>query len=150
MSKILRFTKFSLRDLLMAAGPAAIAIIATCLLAYWLVDPSPPKRITFSTGQENSAYEAIGKRYADALAKFDIQVKLTPSLGSQENLQRLKAPESGVDIAFVQSGSTEQREAESRGLVSLGSLFTEPVWLFMREAKSVNQLVQLKGLKINV
>ncbi|MGH8808543.1 MAG: TAXI family TRAP transporter solute-binding subunit [Noviherbaspirillum sp.] len=150
MPKILRFTKFSPRDLLVAAGPAAIAIIVTCLLAYWLVDPSPPKRMTLSTGQENSAYEAIGKKYADALANFDIRVSLTPSLGSQENLQRLKDAESGVDIAFVQSGSTEQAEAESRGLVSLGSLFTEPVWLFMREAKAVSQLTQLNGMRINV
>jgi uncharacterized protein len=150
MPKILRFTKFSIRDLLVAAGPAAIAIIITCLLAYRLVDPSPPKHITLSTGQENSAYEAIGKKYADALGKFGIQVNLTPSLGSQDNLQRLASADSDVDIAFVQSGSSEHAEAESRGLVSLGSLFTEPVWLFMREQKAISQLAQLKGMKINV
>lgn len=36
------------------------------------------------------------------------------------------------------------------GLVSLGSLFTEPVWLFIRDKKSITQLTQLKRLKINV
>lgn len=148
--KILKFTRFSLRDFLVAAGPAAIAVAATCLLAYWLVDPSPPSTVTLSTGQENSAYEALGKRYAEALAKSGIRVILKPSLGSQENLQHLKDDGSGVDIAFVQSGSTEQEEAERKGLVSLGSLFTEPVWLFLRSAKNVNHLTQLKGLKINV
>lgn len=150
MPKILTFTRFSLRDFLVAAGPAALAVIVTCLLAYWLVDPSPPERIRLSTGQENSAYEAFGKKYASALARFDIDVILEPSLGSQENLQRLNNPRSGIDIAFVQSGSTEHAEAERRGLVSLGSLFTEPVWLFLREGKNIGHLAQLKGLKINV
>lgn len=148
MPKIFNFTRFSLRDFLVAAGPAAIAVVATCLLAYWLVDPSPPSQVNLATGQENSAYEAFGKKYADALGRFGIQVRLVPSLGSQENLQRLK--DEAVDIAFVQSGSTEHEEAERKGLVSLGSLFTEPVWLFLRDKKHVDQLTQLKGLKINV
>ncbi|HJV75617.1 MAG TPA: TAXI family TRAP transporter solute-binding subunit [Noviherbaspirillum sp.] len=150
MPKILKFTRFSLRDFFVAAGPAAVAVIATCFLAYWLVDPSPPSQVSLSTGQDNSAYEAFGKKYADALARFDIRVTLIPSLGSQQNLQRLNDPESGVDIAFVQSGSTEHEEAERRGMVSLGSLFTEPVWLFLREKKNIGQLAQIKGLKINV
>jgi TRAP-type uncharacterized transport system substrate-binding protein len=153
MPKILKFTKFSLRDFLVAAGPAVIAILATCLLAYWLVDPSPPSVVTLATGQDNSAYQALGKRYAAALAKHDIRVIQQDSLGSQENLQRLKDPASRVDIAFVQSGSTEQEEAERVGLVSLGSLFTEPVWLFLRSdrgGRNVTHLTQLKGLKINV
>jgi TRAP transporter TAXI family solute receptor len=150
MSKILKFTRFSVRDFLVAAAPTAIVIALICALAYWLVDPSPPSRVTMSTGQEQSAYEEFGKKYADALGKFQIKVVLKPSLGSQENLQRLKDPESGIDIAFVQSGSTEQAEAERKGLVSLGSLFTEPVWLFFRSDRNINQLTQLKGLKINV
>jgi TRAP-type uncharacterized transport system substrate-binding protein len=150
MPKMLKFTRFSLRDFLIAAGPAALAVLATCLLAYWLVDPSPPSTVTLSTGQDNSAYETLGKKYAAALARYDIRVVQKPSLGSHENLQRLGNPDSGVDIAFVQSGSTEHEAAERSGLVSLGSLFTEPVWLFMRSAKNVQQLTQLKGLKINV
>ncbi len=150
MPKILKFSRFSLRDFLVAAGPAAVAIAITGLLGYWLVDPSPPSQVTLSTGQENSAYEALGKKYAGALAKFGVRVELRPSLGSQENLLRLKDAQSGVDIAFVQSGSTEQEEAERKGLVSLGSLFTEPVWLFLRSSKNVAHLTQLKGMKINV
>ncbi|HZW12268.1 MAG TPA: TAXI family TRAP transporter solute-binding subunit [Noviherbaspirillum sp.] len=148
MPKILHFTRFSLRDFLVAAGPAAIAVIATCLLAYWLVDPSPPSHVSLATGQDNSAYEVFGKKYLEKLAKLGIKVQLAPSLGSQENLQRLK--EDAVDLAFVQSGTTEQEEAERKGLVSLGSLFTEPVWLFLREKKNVDRLTQLRGLKINV
>jgi TRAP-type uncharacterized transport system substrate-binding protein len=150
MPKILRFTTFSIRDFLVAFGPAALLIAAVCLLAYRIVDPAPPRQVVMSTGQENSAYEEFGKKYAEALRKFDVHLTLKPSPGSEENLQRLRDAASGVDIAFVQSGSTEQAEAERKGLVSLGSLFTEPVWLFFRSEKKITQLKHLKGLRVNV
>ncbi len=150
MPKIFRFTAFSLRDLLITAGPAALAIVLVCYLAYRLIDPSPPTHVTISTGQENGAYEQFAKKYADALGRQGITVTLKSSPGSQENLRRLKDPQSDVDIAFVQSGSTESDEAERTGLISLGSLFTEPVWLFYRGTKNIQQLTQLKGLRINV
>lgn len=150
MPKILKFSRLSVRDLLVAAGPVTIAILVTCVLAYWLVDPAPPKTVVLATGQENSAYEALGQKYADALSKFDMHVTLKRSLGSQENMQHLNDPESGIDIAFVQGGSTLSEDLQRQGLVSLGSLFTEPVWLFLREGKHVNRLTQLKGMKINV
>ncbi len=148
MSKILAFTRFSVRDLLATAGPTVLLIGAVCAIAYWLVDPAPPHQVALSTGQENSAYEEFGKKYAAALAQHQIQVSLKRSLGSQENLQSLN--QGAVDIAFVQSGSTEQAEAERKGLVSLGSLFTEPVWLFLRDSAEVKQLTQLRGMKINL
>jgi TRAP-type uncharacterized transport system substrate-binding protein len=151
MPKIFKnFTEISLRDLLVTVGPATALVIAICVVAYKLIDPSPPNHVTIATGQENSSYDVFGKRYAKALAKYHINATLKPSLGSQENLQRLNDPKAGIDIAFVQSGSTEQAEAERRGLVSLGSLFTEPIWLFFREGRDLTQLTQLKGLKVNV
>jgi TRAP transporter TAXI family solute receptor len=148
MSKIRKFTQFSVRDLVATAGPTVLTIVALCALAYLLVDPSPPRSVTMGTGQENSAYEEFGKQYAARLARHGIKVTLQRSLGSQDNLQHLN--EGKVDIAFVQSGSTEQAEAQRKGLVSIGSLFTEPVWLFLREEAQVTQLTQLKGLKINL
>ncbi|MNK19494.1 NMT1/THI5 like protein [compost metagenome] len=148
MSKILAFSRFSVRDFLATAGPTLLLVGAFCALAYWLVDPAPPRQVSLSTGQDNSAYEEFGKKYVATLAKHGIKVTLQPSLGSQDNLQRLNSGK--TDIAFVQSGSTEHEDAERHGLISLGSLFTEPVWLFMREGKAVTELAQLKGMKINL
>ncbi|MGK5062730.1 TAXI family TRAP transporter solute-binding subunit [Janthinobacterium sp. LB3P112] len=148
MSKILAFSRFSVRDFLATAGPTLLLVGAFCALAYWLVDPAPPRQVSLSTGQDNSAYEEFGKKYAATLARHGIKVSLQPSLGSQDNLQRLNS--GTTDIAFVQSGSTEHDDAERHGLISLGSLFTEPVWLFMREDKAVTELTQLKGMKINL
>lgn len=150
MPRIFNFTKFSLRDFIVTAGPPLMLILALCFLAYRFIDPAPPKQVSISTGQENSAYEEFAKKYALILAKQDIKLSLKASQGSHENLQRLSDPASGVDIAFVQSGSIDQAEAERKGLVSLGSLFTEPVWLFIRDKKNVTQISQLKRLKINV
>jgi TRAP transporter TAXI family solute receptor len=148
MSKIRKFSQFSFRDLVAAAGPTILLIAGACVVAYLLVDPSPPRHVTLATGQENSAYEEFGKRYAALLAKQGVEVKLVRSLGSQENLQLLG--DGKVDIAFVQSGSTSEEQSERRGLESLGSLFTEPVWLFLRDPVKVDKLTDLKGLKINV
>jgi TRAP transporter TAXI family solute receptor len=148
MSRIRKFSQFSFRDLVVTAGPTILLIAGLCALAYVIVDPAPPRHVSIATGQENSAYEEFGKKYASALAKDGIKVALSRSLGSQDNLQRLN--DGKVDVAFVQSGSTNEAEAQRKGLVSLGSLFTEPVWLFLREPVKVTQLNQLKGLKINL
>ncbi len=150
MPKIFDFTRFSLRDLLATALPALLFIVIACGIIYLVADPSPPSHIRISTGQSNGAYEFFGKKYTAALARHHIHAELVPSLGSSQNLQRLTDPASHIDIGFVQSGSTEQDEAERRGLISLGSLFTEPIWLFYREPKDITQLTQLRGLKINV
>ena len=149
MSKILAFTRFSLRDLFATATPTIIVIAAALIAAYLIIDPAPPRQVSLGSGQENSAYENIGRKYQAAMKKHGIAVTLQTSHGSGENLRRLN--EGKVDIAFVQSGSTNEVEAERKGLISLGSLFTEPVWLFMREQKKpITSLTQLKGLKINL
>ncbi|MES2261292.1 MAG: TAXI family TRAP transporter solute-binding subunit [Pseudomonadota bacterium] len=148
MSKILAFTRFSVRDLVVTATPTILIIAAVCIVSYLLVDPTPPRTVILSTGQENGAYEAFGKKYAAALARHGVQVELRRSLGSVDNLHRLNKGE--VDIGFVQSGTTNLDEAERRGLVSVGSLFTEPVWLFLRDDVKVDELTQLRGLKINL
>ena len=99
MSKIRKFTQFSFRDLIAATSPTVLAIVALCALAYLLVDPTPPRKVTLATGQENSAYEELGKRYAELLRKQGVEVTLVRSLGSQENLGSLKAGK--VDIAYI-------------------------------------------------
>jgi len=148
ISRIRKFTQFSLRDLVATAGPTILLVAGLCVLAYVIVDPAPPRQVRLATGQENSAYEAFGKQYAARLARDHIKVTLVRSLGSQDNLQQLQ--EGAVDVAFVQSGSTDEAAAQRKGLVSLGSLFTEPVWLFLREDVKATQLTELKGLKINL
>jgi TRAP-type uncharacterized transport system substrate-binding protein len=151
--KLGKFSLVSLRDLLVASLPTILLVLAACVVAYVVVDPAPPRHVILATGQENSAYEEFGRKYAALLAREGIKTELQPSLGSEDNLQRLL--DGKADIAFVQSGSTSEARAERANLMSLGSLFTEPVWLFLREGDKrhkldVRSLTQLKGLRINL
>jgi len=148
VSTIRGFSLISLRDLLVASGPTIVLVALACFIAWLVVDPAPPRSVRLATGQENSAYETFGKRYAQDLTLDDIAARVQPSLGSKENLERLRRGE--ADIAFVQSGSTSEEEAADLGLASLGSLFTEPVWLFLREDVKATNLTGLRGLRINL
>ncbi len=152
MQKI-KFTLFSLKDLLIAFGPMTLMILIVCGIGYKLVDPAPPRSIDFSTGQDNTAYQGLAQRYVDELAKSQITVRLQASQGSQDNLQKISDPNSEIEIGFVQSGSTDEAEAKSKGLVSLGSLFYEPIWIFYRASnnnKDISSITQLTGKTINV
>ena len=156
MPKTIRYTLLSIRDLAVSVGPFILLAITLLVLAYWWLDPNPPKRVTLATGPGQSAYEEFGKRYAKALAADGIEVVLVPSEGSAANLQLLR--EGKVDLGFVQGGTSDYTDADEEKLSSLGSLFVEPVWLFYREdsarkvtaTATLSAMTQLQGLKINM
>lgn len=131
MPKTFRYTLLSLRDLAVSAGPFVLLAAALLTLAYWWLDPNPPKRVVLATGPAQSAYEEFGKQYAKLLAQDGIEVVLLPSQGSAHNLALLR--EGKADLGFVQGGTSESRPEDEENLESLGSLFVEPVWLFYRE-----------------
>lgn len=157
----LRHTLLSGRDLLVTAGPFLLLVVALLVAAYLALDPTPPKKLVLATGPEQGAYAAFGQRYRAALARFGVEVELRSTQGSAENLALLQDPASGVDFAFVQGGADRLRqpdEAPPPDLVSLGSLFFEPIWLFYREASAkkklgsarLDSLAQLKGWRVNI
>ena len=156
MPKTIRYTLLSIRDLLVSAGPFVLLSIVLLVVAYWWLDPNPPKRVTLATGPAQSAYAEFGARYRKALAVNGIDVVLLPSEGSSANLELLR--EGKADLGFVQGGSRIPGEADDNTPMSLGNLFLEPVWLFYRtdaaqktvNADTLTGLTQLKGLRINV
>jgi len=156
MPKTIRYTLLSIRDLAVSVGPFILLAISLLALAYWWLDPNPPKRVTLATGPAQSAYEEFGKRYAKALAAEGIEVVTVPSEGSAANLQLLR--EGKVDLGFVQGGTSDYTEIDQNTLTSLGSLFIEPLWLFYREQSArqvtptatLSTLTQLQGLRINM
>ena len=156
MPKAIRYTLLSIRDLAVSAGPFIVLAVTLLVLAYWWMDPNPPKRVTLATGPAQSAYEEFGKRYAKALAAEGIEVITVPSDGSAANLQLLR--DGKVDLGFVQGGTSDYSEIDEEKLSSLGSLFVEPVWLFYQEASArkatptatLSSLTQLQGLRINM
>ncbi len=131
MPKTIRYTLLSLRDLAVSVGPFVVLAVTLLVLAYWWLDPNPPKRVVLATGPAQSAYEEFGKRYAKALSAEGIEVVLQPSEGSAANLQLLR--DGKVDLGFVQGGTSSYTDQDAENLASLGSLFVEPLWLFYRE-----------------
>lgn len=161
MPQALRSTLLSFRDLLATAGPFIVLTLLLLGAAYWVLDPTPPKKVVLATGVDQGAYAEFGKRYAELLKRHGITVELRATAGAAENLKLLRDPASGVDIAFTQGGAGERDRAtqEDEGeLVSLGSLFYEPVWLFYREdsakrllkGPTLTSLAQLPGWKVNI
>ena len=164
MPRVIRDTLISARELLVTAGPFLLLALVLLAGAYYFLKPAPPKRVVLATGSGQGAYEAFGKRYQAELKRNGIEVVLRPSAGSRENLRLLRDPKSDVQIAFVQGGSSpsqptpeQEKEAEDMPLLSLGSMFYEPVWLFYRDeaAKKLNkegvigEISQLHGLRVN-
>ena len=72
-----------------AAWPFVVLATVLLVLAYWWLDPNPPKRVVLATGPAQSAYDEFGKRYAKILATRDIEVVLLPSEGSSADLALL-------------------------------------------------------------
>jgi TRAP-type uncharacterized transport system substrate-binding protein len=157
MPRILKNAFLSLRDAALVAGPFVLLAVILLVIAYWLLDPTPPTRVVLATGPEQSAYEEFGKRYQQALARYGIKVELVPSAGSLENLNNLKQPDGKVQLAFVQGGGTSLEESEQAALISLGSLFYEPVWLFYRTESAkkksadgkLKALADMQGWRVN-
>jgi TRAP-type uncharacterized transport system substrate-binding protein len=163
MPRLIRNTLLSIRDLFATVGPFLLVTLALLAGAYFLLDPAPPKRVVLATGPEQSDYAEFGKRYAAELKRYGIEVVQQPTQGSSENRRLLHDPAKKVDLAFVRGGSSDAARAadEEKGgipLVSLGSLYLEPVWLFYRTdaAKRLNReatltrLAELRGWRVNV
>jgi TRAP transporter TAXI family solute receptor len=121
-----------------------VALIATIA---WL-GPLPPKVVAFSTGAAGSDFELYARQYQTILKRAGVQLRLLPSAGSLENLRRLNDPHAGVAVAFAQGGLTS--EAQSPELESLGTMFYQPFWLFVRREITAVRPEDLLGKRIAV
>lgn len=163
MPRAIRDTLISARELLLTTGPFIALAVALLAGAYYLLKPTPPTRVVLATGSDQGAYAEFGKRYRDELKRYGVEVELRSSHGSRENLRMLRDAKGDVEIAFIQGGASEsqgtQAEEEAQPpLMSLGSMFYEPVWIFYREDAGkkvsrdgvISDFSQLRGLRINL
>lgn len=123
--------------------PIVITIIAF-VFAYQFVDPAPPKEIVFTTGQQSGAYYQYAQQYQAILEKHGFDLILRVSKGSIENIENLKS--ANASIGFVQGGTAGSTESTGdSGLLTLGSLYYEPLWVFHREGDNFEKLTDLSG-----
>jgi TRAP-type uncharacterized transport system substrate-binding protein len=146
-----------LRTALSTSAPFVLLACTLVALAYWLLDPNPPRRVVLATGVAQGAYAEFGQRYAERLKQHGITVELRNTQGAAENLALLRDPSSDVQIGFVQGGASESPDGDAT-LQSLGSMFYEPVWLFYRtdsaqrllKKPTLDSLSQLEGWRVNI
>ncbi|MFM9968269.1 MAG: TAXI family TRAP transporter solute-binding subunit [Burkholderiales bacterium] len=144
----IKISEISRRDLAMIGLPALVIVIAAFWGAYQFVKPAPPDSFVMSTGREDGAYHAVGLRYKELLAKNGISVQLKTSAGAVENLSRLADENSDVEVGLVQAGTGASDEYP--GLVTLGSVYYEPIWIFYRGPKLEDELRRLRGKRIAI
>ena len=142
----------SLRDLFATAWWIFLIVGIGFVVAYQFVEPAPPKKITITTGSDSGAYYHFAQRYATILARNGITLEVKSSAGSLQNLERLANDE--AQLAFVQGGVVAPKDdadlPNESGLLSLGSLFYEPVWVFYRGDKRLDRLTDLRGKRIAI
>lgn len=137
------------------------------LIAFWVVlqfwQPKPAGRLVIGTGGSESAYHEYAVILQKALAKRGIEVELRPALEGTDSLKALFSDDSGVDAGFVKGGfastlqgrlaTTKAREWHDTNLPkvrSVGRLFYEPLWVFVRADHNITSLRDLKARKIYV
>ncbi len=129
-------------------APFVLLVIAGFAVAAYFIRPAPPSSIRLATGSPGGAYAAYGKQFKAALAIEGIEVKLVETSGSMDNLRLLASEDDPVDVAFLQGGIGDKDEHPD--LVSLASLYPEPLWLLIRADKRPSPSNGLAGLRIAI
>ena len=118
------------RRYLVVAVIVTVALTAAAMwLAFSLFNPTPPRTVSMAVNQGGTS-EPIAKRYREILARDRIELRLVPSPGAVDSVARMRDPKSGIDIALIPSGITNQ--SQSPQLVSLGTVGYQALWLFYR------------------
>src|SRR5690606_14973417 len=108
---------------------AALLVLAAFAVAFYFIEPAPPRRLVMATGSGEGGYRFFFRRYQAFLKTHGVDLQASDSAGGLENLKLLSDPASGVDVAFLQAGIAP---SETTGLVSLGALYYQPLWVFYR------------------
>lgn len=134
---------YTFKALTAVVGLAAIASLA---LTYFI--PTPPSKVVMATAFKGASFEYYGRQYRQIFARSHVELELRETAGAVENLKLLKDPNSGVQIAFVTGGISDAKH--SPGVLSLGTVYDQPFWIFYSSDEELVQLSQLKGKRIAV
>jgi TRAP transporter TAXI family solute receptor len=138
----------SLKDLLIAIGPSTLIFLVALAVAYKYLDPAPPDHFTITTGEDEGDYQLYAKQYKELLKEEGVTLDIKASSGPMENLKILEDESADVDAGFVQDGIGSPDKQPD--LVSLGSLYYEPIWVFYRGQEEITKFTQFKGKRVAI
>src|SRR5688572_14615491 len=114
-------------------------------------------KIVLATGGQ-SHYQELGAAYEKTLEPYGVDVQMRPAVEGLKTLKGLVAEPPEFDAAFIKGGlvgSMQGRLARSKAqdwqskelgkLRSVGRLFYEPIWVFVRSDFAGQSLRDLKG-----
>ncbi len=127
---------------------AIVCIIGIVSFALIYFIPAPPSKVVMATAFKGASFEYYGKQYRDIFARSNVKLELRETAGGVENVALLQDPNSGVQIAFVTGGVSDGKHAP--GILSLGTVYNQPYWLFYSSTEPLDRLSQLKGKRIAV
>jgi TRAP-type uncharacterized transport system substrate-binding protein len=143
-----RIASASWRDVALVGVP----VLVVAALALWVGIKAnrlaPPGTIRFASGPDGSGYRTQAEKYKQVLARYGVKVELIRSRGALDNLDMLANRAVKVDVGFVQGGLAEGRDLPH--LVSLGSLYPQPLMIYHRGEKSLDMLSALKGKRLAI
>ena len=107
----------------------ALALLGTLVLGVRLFHP-PQRRLVIAAGPLGSSAYQFAQRYRAIVGREGVVLDVVATRGMLENLARLQDPGSGVDVALLEGGTTNPEDSPE--LVSLGTIYYRPVWVFHR------------------
>jgi len=129
----------------LAAFLCIFGLISAALM-YFI--PAPPSTITIAVGFKGGAFEQTANIYQEKLARYGIKSNLHFTDGAPGALKLIENKNTDTDVAFLFGGVSNS--AQSPGLVSLGRIRNNPIWVFYRGSESLDRLSQFKGKRIAV
>jgi TRAP-type uncharacterized transport system substrate-binding protein len=138
------------RSFLLLWLPLAVLLTGAIVAAQKLVHPAPTT-IRILSGPEGSSYRRHAEKYKKIIEPYGVKVEVMPSHGALDNLQQLANPNVKADVAFVQGGLSDGIDVSH--LVSLGSVFAQPLMVYYRQEQEqapVERLSQLKGKRLAI
>ncbi len=123
-----------------------LAILIVGIVSYQFITPPPPKTLKIATGKADGSYYKYGTIYHKILKKDKFDLQVIPSAGSVAALKMLEKKE--VDVAFVQGGTAKKEDMKN--LMSLGSIYFEPLWIFYSKKLDIKYLYQLRGKRLYI
>jgi TRAP-type uncharacterized transport system substrate-binding protein len=141
-------------DLAVAIGLMAIVVTSVVWVTVRIIRPAPPSTLTISAGPEHSRFWVAAQQYKTILARNGVTLRVLASSGTLDNLTRLAAPASHVDLGFVQSGLTRVSDVLApntvhAGLMSLGTVSNWPLFVFYR-GPTLTRLSQFAGKRLAI
>ena len=164
--------QFNMRSMILWLLAALTTVVAAAGLSIAILRPGPSGTIVMATGGSEGAFAELAEIYKKDLARYGVTLDLRPNVQGLATFKGLLAEykadfktfddkNADIQAGFMKGGfaagmqgryaSDKQQLWHKRiidDLRSMGRLFYEPMWVFVRAEDPIKSLRDLKGRKI--